>query len=78
MAKGIMKWRKANGINAFGANTIIETVRSYILTSYESEINGKVRKYYSITKGGKKYLRSKKEEWQEYQTAVLSVLGAGA
>ena len=44
------------------------------LTSYESEVNGKVRKYYSITKGGKKYLRSKKEEWQEYQTAVVNVL----
>lgn len=44
------------------------------LTSYESEVNGKLRKYYSITKGGKKYLKSKREEWQEYQTAVVNVL----
>lgn len=36
-----------------------------------------MEKYVSTTasqKGGKKYLQSKKEEWQEYQTAVLSVL----
>ena len=45
------------------------------LQSYEKEVSGKVRKYYSITKGGKRYLRSKKEEWQEYQTAVVNVLG---
>ena len=44
------------------------------LTAYESEVNGKVRKYYSITKSGRKYLKSKKEEWSEYQTAVLNVL----
>ena len=44
------------------------------LTSYENEVSGKIRKYYSITKDGKKYLKSKKEEWQEYQTAVLDVL----
>ena len=46
-----------------------------LLTSYESEVNGKIRKYYSITKGGKRYLRSRKEEWHEYQTAVVNVLG---
>lgn len=45
------------------------------LTSYEDEVNGKQRKYYSITKVGRKYLRSRMEEWQEYQTAVVHVLG---
>lgn len=44
------------------------------LTSYEQEVNGKVRKYYSITKEGKKYLKEKKQEWQEYSQAVLNVL----
>ncbi len=44
------------------------------LTAYENEVNGKVRKYYSITKSGKKYLKSKKDEWNTYQTAVLNVL----
>ena len=44
------------------------------LTAYENEVNGNVRKYYSITKSGKKYLKSKKDEWNTYQTAVLNVL----
>ena len=44
------------------------------LTSYENEVNGKTRKYYSITKNGRNYLKDKKKEWQEYQTAVTNVL----
>ena len=47
------------------------------LNSYESPANGKLRKYYSITKDGRKYLKSRKEEWQEYQEAVLNVLWVG-
>lgn len=42
--------------------------------SYEKEANGKVRKYYSLTKEGKKYLGEKKEEWHEYAVAVRNVL----
>lgn len=45
--------------------------------SYEKEANGKVRKYYSLTKEGKKYLGEKKAEWQEYTTAVANVLNMG-
>ena len=44
------------------------------LKSYEKEANGKVRKYYSLTKEGKRYLKEKKEEWQEYTQAVTNVL----
>lgn len=44
------------------------------LTSYESEVLGKVRKYYSITKAGKKHLTQKKEEWKEYTQAVSGVI----
>lgn len=44
------------------------------LISYENEVNGKTRKYYSITKNGRNYLKDKKKEWQEYQTAVTNVL----
>ena len=46
-----------------------------LLTVYEQEVNGKTRKYYSITKEGRKFLGGKKEEWKEYTTAVNSVLG---
>lgn len=45
-----------------------------LLSSYEEEVLGKVRKYYSITKDGKKVLGRKKEEWQEYAKAVTQVL----
>ncbi len=47
------------------------------LTSYESEGVGKVRKYYTITKEGRKYLKSKLEEWETYSTAVAKVLAFG-
>ena len=37
--------------------------------------NGKRRKYYKLTKEGKKLLKHKKEEWQTYTKAVNSVIG---
>ena len=46
------------------------------LTVYEKEVGGKVRKYYSITKTGRKVLSEKKEEWETYSSAVLNVLSA--
>lgn len=49
-----------------------------ILISYENAVSGKTRKYYSITKEGKKYLKSKKEEWNEYSKAVGNVLGGAS
>ena len=44
------------------------------LVSYEKASYGKVRKYYSITGEGKKYLKSKLEEWDTYTAAVANVL----
>ncbi len=37
--------------------------------------NGKRRKYYKLTKKGKKLLKEKKQEWQTYTKAVNSVIG---
>lgn len=48
-----------------------------LLTVYEKEVSGKVRKYYSITKQGKKILVQKEAEWREYSTAVSNVLSMG-
>ena len=45
-----------------------------MLTVYEQEFLGKTRKYYSITKEGKKLLKSKTEEWNEYAGAIANVL----
>ena len=48
-----------------------------LLNAYEKEISGKVRKYYSITKEGRKALGRKEEEWKEYSEAVAKVLACG-
>lgn len=45
-----------------------------LLTVYEQEVNGKVRKYYSITKEGQRTLEQKQAEWKEYSQAVANVL----
>lgn len=44
------------------------------LKVYEKEVGGKVRKYYRITKTGRKVLAEKKEEWEIYSSAVVNVL----
>ena len=46
------------------------------LTSYEQEEGGKTRKYYGLTREGRKVLKEKKEEWKTYRYAVESVLKA--
>ena len=47
------------------------------LVSYEKVESGKMRKYYSITGEGKKFLKSKLEEWDTYTAAVANVLALG-
>ena len=45
-----------------------------LLTVYEQENLGKIRKYYSITKEGHRLLEQKTAEWNEYANAVFNVL----
>ena len=47
------------------------------VTVYAQEALGKVRKYYSLTKQGKKKLEEKTDEWRTYQRAVCDVLVMG-
>ncbi|MDE6312637.1 MAG: PadR family transcriptional regulator [Lachnospiraceae bacterium] len=47
------------------------------INAYEQEVHGKVRKYYSLTKIGKKLLKEKQDEWREYAEAVKNVLCMG-
>lgn len=46
-----------------------------LVTAYERQISGKTRKYYSITKEGKKTLWEKEKEWEEYSQGVRGVIG---
>jgi DNA-binding PadR family transcriptional regulator len=69
---------KSNNIFQLKAGTLYPLLHSLeeqdLVRSYESEVAGKIRKYYRITKDGKKYLKTKKAEWQEYSNAVATIL----
>lgn len=70
---------RSNQVFELKAGTLYPLLHSLeekeLLSSYEMEYAGKVRKYYTISKEGKKYLKKKKEEWNEYTEAVSHVLG---
>lgn len=48
--------------------------KNYI-SSYWDATTSKKRKYYTITKEGKKHLKNKNEEWKTYTNGVNSVIG---
>ncbi len=45
------------------------------LESYWQEVDGRERKYYHITRHGKKQLAEGKQEWREFTKDVNKVLG---
>lgn len=45
------------------------------ITSYWDEVGGKKRKYYTITKEGKKYLKDKRQEWKVFSNGINQVVG---
>ncbi|EJO5347267.1 helix-turn-helix transcriptional regulator [Clostridium botulinum] len=49
-------------------------VKQQYLTSYEKEVNGKIRKYYRLTLQGKKLLQDKTSIWEKYVKTMASVL----
>lgn len=70
---------KSNNVFELKAGTLYPLLhglesKGYV-TSYEQEVLGKTRKYYQLTRDGKRYLKAKKEEWEEYSRAVSGVLG---
>lgn len=53
--------------------------QSGYVTSRETESeNGRMRKYYSITDDGRKFLESKCGEWEIFSSAVNKVMKGGA
>ena len=46
-----------------------------LLQCYETESQGKIRRYYSITQKGRSVLAEKKQEWKPYSQAVNQVMG---
>ncbi len=70
---------RSNRIFELKAGTLYPLLHSLesqgFLVSYEKEFQGKVRKYYQITREGKTYLKKRVEEWNAYSQAVSDVLG---
>jgi len=75
--------KKSNNAFELKAGTLYPLLHTLeqknMLTSYEEIAdNARVRKYYSITKNGRKHLKEKKEEWKAYTAAVNGVLGGAS
>lgn len=70
---------KSNNVFELKAGTLyplLHTMESkQLVTVYEQEVSGKTRKYYSITKEGRRVLSNKKKEWEEYSQGVKGVIG---
>ncbi len=45
-----------------------------VLTVYEKEVSGKLRKYYHITRKGRRIFKEKREEWDTFSKAVATIL----
>ena len=73
--------KKSQNVFEFKAGTLYPLLHSLeekgILKVYEQEYLGKTRKYYSITKEGRKLLKEKTQEWEVYSGAIANVLAYG-
>ena len=49
--------------------------RAKLLESYWTEHDGRKRKYYRLTAGGRKALAARRSEWQAFSAGVHGVLG---
>lgn len=71
--------RRSDDVFELKAGTLYPLLHSLesqgCLAAYEQEVGGKVRKYYQITRDGRRYLEKKQKEWEEYSKAVIQVLG---
>ena len=70
---------KSNNVFELKAGTLYPLLHSMEekgwLSVYEQEAGGKMRKYYRITRDGKKQYQAKKKEWKAYSEAILQVIG---
>ena len=73
--------KKSNNVFSLKAGTLYPILHNLeqqgMILSYDGEtVNNRPRKYYSITKSGKKLLNEKKQEWNLFSSTVNNVLGA--
>lgn len=51
---------------------------SGLLKSYRKEVDGRTRKYYSLTTKGLKQLSEEKAQWEKFSLAVSKIIGGEA
>ena len=73
--------KRSQNVFEFKAGTLYPLLHGLeekgVLKVYEQEHLGKTRKYYSITKEGRKLLKEKTQEWEVYSGAIANVLAYG-
>ena len=73
--------KRSQNVFEFKAGTLYPLLHGLeekgVLKVYEQEYLGKTRKYYSITKEGRKLLKEKTQEWEVYSGAITNVLAYG-
>ena len=73
---------KSNNVFELKAGTLyplLHTMESKgLITAYEQAVGGKTRKYYSLTKEGKKASEDKQKEWEEYSKGIRGVIGGAS
>lgn len=75
--------KKSNNIFSLKAGTLYPILHNLeqqgMIISYDGEaINNRPRKYYSLTKTGRKLLNDKKKEWSIFSNTVNNVLGGAS
>ena len=71
--------KKSQDVFEFQEGTLYPILHSLeeknLIESYWDNSTSKKRKYYSITKDGKKQLAKKKEEWNVFSNGIAHVIG---
>lgn len=75
-------YERSETVFSFKEGTLYPILHSFesngYVKSYTTEVEGRKRKYYKITKKGIKALNEAKEEWNSYTVAVRKVLDASS
>ncbi len=75
--------KKSNNVFELKAGTLYPLLhtleqKDMVISYHQAADNGRQRKYYSITKAGRRHLQDKKKEWTAYINAVNDVLGGAS
>lgn len=52
--------------------------QGYVKSYWSESASGKKRKYYQITKNGRKQLEKEKENWEQFTTSISKVIGGSS